>query len=122
MVDIGVPTATAVQIPEAPPIQEPAAKRTVPLGSGKFANKPIAKPSPATNSSLEIELDEIRRAWRKYRSTNSRDAVYIYLASVFGIVTRWRRLDCAVKKSRAALRVRPNPPQMKPEPFGIVIF
>ena len=38
------------------------------------------------------------------------------------MVTRWQRLDCALKKSRAALRLRPNPPQMKPEPFAIVIF
>jgi hypothetical protein len=35
---------------------------------------------------------------------------------------RWRRLNCALKKSRAALRLRPNPPQMKPEPFAIAIF
>ena len=35
---------------------------------------------------------------------------------------RWRLLDCALKKSRAALRLRPNRPQMKPKPFGIVIF
>ena len=35
---------------------------------------------------------------------------------------RWRLLDCAMKNSKAALRHRPNPPQMKPEPFGIVIF
>ena len=35
---------------------------------------------------------------------------------------RWRRLNCALNKSRAALRLRHNPPQLKPEPFGIVIF
>jgi hypothetical protein len=35
---------------------------------------------------------------------------------------RWRRLNCALVKSKAALRLRPNPPQMKPEPFGIMIF
>jgi hypothetical protein len=38
------------------------------------------------------------------------------------LVMRWRRLDCALVKSKAALRLRPNPPQMKPEPFGIMIF
>ncbi len=57
-----------------------------------------------------------------YRSSHDRDAVYIYLASVFDIVMRWRRLNCALNKARAALRLRPNPPRMKPEPFGIVIF
>jgi hypothetical protein len=73
-------------------------------------------------SSIEAELAKVGSAWAKYRSTNSRDAVYIYLASVFGVVRRWRLLDCAMKKSKAALRLRPKPPQMKPEPFGIVIF
>jgi hypothetical protein len=60
----------------------------------------------------------VKRAWRIYQSTNSREAVYIYLASVFGIVTRWRRLNCAVKHSRTALRLQAGAPQMMPEPFG----
>ena len=38
------------------------------------------------------------------------------------MVTRWQRFDCALKNALAALRLRPNQPQMKPEPFGIVIF
>ena len=65
---------------------------------------------------------KIDKAWRKYRSTNSRDAVYIYLASVFALVTRWRRLNCALKNSQAALRLQADEPRMKSEPFGIVIF
>jgi hypothetical protein len=93
-----------------------------PPSSYPHARKPIAKPSIATKSFLGIELAEMDRAWRRYQSTNDRDAVYIYLAAVFGIVMRWRRLDCAMKESRMALRLHPNPPQMKPEPFGIVIF
>ena len=82
----------------------------------------FSKPTLHPVSSIEAELAEIDRAWRKYRSINDRDAVYIYLTSVFGIVMRWRRLDCAQKKSRAALRLRPKPPQMKAEPFAILIF
>ena len=35
---------------------------------------------------------------------------------------RWRLLNCAVKNSRAALRLQHDAPAMKPEPFGIVIF
>ena len=62
------------------------------------------------------------RAWRKYRLINDRDALYIYLASVFELVTRWRHLNCAFKNSRAALRLRGGAPQIKPELFGIVIF
>ena len=64
----------------------------------------------------------MRSAWEGYRSTNGRDAVYIYLTAVFRLVMRWRRLSCAMKNARAVLRLRPNPPLMKPEPFTIVIF
>ncbi len=79
MVDIAVPTAAAVQISEAPPAQAPAAKTTVgQFGSDKSRNKPVVKPNPASNSPLEIELAEMARAWRRYQSTNGRDAVYIY--------------------------------------------
>jgi hypothetical protein len=80
-----------------------------PLLKNALVSKPIVHPV----SSIEAELAEMDRAWRKYRSINDRDAVYIYLASVFGIVMRWRRLNCALGKSRAALRLRSNPLQMK---------
>ena len=117
-----VPTTRAVQAGDASPAQATPhiEKRPVGPSSDHSGNKPSA--SPPTKPLLEIELAEMGRAWRKYRSINDRDAVYIYLASVFGIVMRWRLLDCALKKSRAALRLRPNPPQMKPEAFSIMIF
>jgi hypothetical protein len=83
---------------------------------------PVSKPPLNPISSIEAELAEVRRAWARYRSTNGRDAVYIYLTAVFRLVMRWRRLNRAVKNSRAALRLQPNGPEFKPEPFGIVIF
>ena len=85
-------------------------------------DEPISTPTLNPISSIEAELAEIRRAWERYRSTNSRDAIYIYLTAVFGIVARWRRLNGAVKNSRTALRLQAGAAQMKPEPFGIVIF
>jgi hypothetical protein len=80
-----------------------------PLSSHPYARKPIAQPSFGERPNIEIELTQMSRAWRKYRSINSRDAVYIYLSTVFAVVMRWRRLDCALKNARAALRLRPNP-------------
>ena len=85
-------------------------------------NERISKPTLNLISSIEAELAEVRRAWERYRSTNGRDAIYIYLTAVFRLVTRWRRLNCAVKNSRTALRLQAGAAQMKPEPFGIVIF
>jgi hypothetical protein len=87
-----------------------------------FVKNTISRPTLNPVSSIGAELAELRRACGKYRTTNSRAAVYLYLEAVFALVMRWRRLNCALNKSRAALRLRPNPPQMKAEPFGIVIF
>ena len=66
----------------------------------RLKNALVSKPILHPVSSIEAELAEMDRAWRKYRSINDRDAVYIYLASVFKVVMRWRLLDCARKKSR----------------------
>jgi hypothetical protein len=100
-------------------MHQPVQRRRI--GQPTLQPQSPAKPKAAT-SEIEAELAEIKRAWGIYRSTNSREAVYIYLSKVFAVVGRWRRLDCALKNARAALRLRPNPPQMKPEPFAIVIF
>jgi hypothetical protein len=112
-------SATKSKVLTSPLVRQ---KIVSPVSRYTAVNEQISTPTPNPFSSLEAELAEVRRAWARYRSINDRDAVYIYLASVFGIVMRWRRLNCALKKSRAALRLRSNPPQMNPEPFGIVIF
>jgi hypothetical protein len=93
-----------------------------PVSRYPAVDEPISTPTLNSVSSVEAELAEVRNAWATYRSTNGRDAIYIYLTAVFRLVMRWRRLNCAVKNSRAALRLRSHPPQMKPEPFAIVIF
>ena len=84
--------------------------------------KPTSKPTANAIADIEAELADVKKAWQKYRSTNGRDAVYIYLEAVFAVVRRWQRLNSALKNSRAALRLQHDAPQMKPEPFGIVIF
>jgi hypothetical protein len=85
-------------------------------------NERISRQTLNPISSIEAQLTEVRRAWAKYRSTNSRDAIYFYLSAVFALVTRWRRLNCAVKNSLAALRLQHDAPQMKAEPFCVVIY
>ena len=85
-------------------------------------DKKASKPSPTLRATVEQELAEVRNAWQKYCSTNSRDAVYFYLEAVFAVVRRWQSLGCSLKNSRAALSLQTNAPQMKPEPFAIVIF
>ena len=100
----------------------PASSRELSPSRHSPGDKKIAKPSAAVRPEIEQELAEVRAAWQKYRSTNSRDAVHFYLESVFSLVTRWQRQQCAMKNSRAALRLKPRAPKMKPEPFARVIF
>jgi hypothetical protein len=113
------PLAKKPPIPTRPPIRK---KIVAPFSRHPLVKNPISKPTQNQVSSIEIELAPIRRAWAKYRSTNGRDAVYFYLEAIFAVVTRWQQLNCAMKNSRAALRLQHDAPQMKPEPFGIVIF
>ena len=107
-----------------PKPQNPAVlKRIVgPFSRYPLIKKALAKPASMASSEIEVELAAVKRAWAKYRSAKGRDAVYIYLEAVFDVVRRWQHLNCAIKKSQAALGLQADAPQMKPEPFGIVIF
>jgi hypothetical protein len=113
------PLAKKPPIPARPPVKE---KIVAPFSRYPSAKKPISKPTPNPVSTIEAELAKVISAWARYQSTNNRDAVYFFLEAVFLLVTRWQRLNCALKNSRAALRLQADAPQMKPEPFGIVIF
>ena len=85
-------------------------------------HKKVMQPSPTLRAQIERELAEVRAAWQRYRSTHDRNAVYFYLEAVFALVRRWERQQCALKNSRAALRLKPRAPKMKPEAFARVIF
>jgi hypothetical protein len=121
-IELTVPAGAVGQKSVKPKNQ--AVQRTIvgPPSLHPFPRISPAKPNVAAKPDIQTELAEIKRAWRAYQSTNSRVAVYIYLSSVFTVIMRWRRLNCAVKNSRAAVRLRANPPQMKPEPFAMVIL
>ena len=50
-----------------------------PLVKNALVKKPISRPTLNPVSSIGAELAEVRSAWARYRSTNGRDAIYIYL-------------------------------------------
>ena len=112
-------SATKSKVLTSPLVRQ---KIVSPVSRYTAVNEPISTPTLSSVSSVEAELTEVRNAYATYRSTNGRDAVYIYLTSVFRLVMRWRRLNRAVNNSGAALRLQPDGPAMKPEPFGIVIL
>jgi hypothetical protein len=92
-------------IPTRPPVR---VKIVGPFIRRPLVKKPITKPTPKAIADIEGDLGEPKKAWERYRSTNSRDAVYFYLEAVFAVVTHWQQLNCAMKNSRAALRLQHN--------------
>ena len=114
-----VPLAKGRPAPMRPFVRE---KIVGPFSRYPAAKKPISRPTLDLVATIEAELAKVGIAWARYQSTNSRNAVYIYLEAVFALVRRWQSLNCAVDNSQAALRLQHDAPQMKPEPFGIVIF
>jgi hypothetical protein len=121
-IELAVPAGEVGQGPAKQTNQTVQRKIVGPLSPLAIWRISIAKPKLTAKPDIDTELAEIRRAWRPYQSHNSRDAVYTYLSKVFAVVTRWQRLDCALKNARAALRLQTDAPQMKPEPFATVIF
>jgi hypothetical protein len=84
--------------------------------------KPNSKLTPKPSSTVEADLAKVVEVWARYRSTNGRDAVYMYLEMVFAVVRRWQRLERSKKNSRAILRLRNGARRMRIEPFSILIF
>jgi hypothetical protein len=113
-------SATKSKVLTSPLVRQKIVRQKIvsPVSRYTAVNEPISTPTLNSVSNVEAEMAEVRNAWVTYRSTNSRDAIYIYLPAVFRVVTRWQRLNCAVKNSRTALRLQAGAPQMMPEPFG----
>jgi len=138
LVDFNPPKQTNQRIPDksvGPFSQAPVAKHptapTNPVVRARIVGrssrcplptKPNSKLTPKPSSTVEADLAKVVDVWAMYRSTNGRDAVYMYLEMVFAVVRRWQRLECSKKNSRAILRLRNGAQRMRIEPFSILIF
>ncbi len=138
LVDFDPPKQTNQRIPDksvglfsqAPVAKQPTApinpvfqKRIVrPSSRCPLPTKPNSKLTPKPSRTIEADLAEVVEVWARYRSTNGRDAVYMYLEMVFAVVRRWQRRECSKKNSRAILRLRGGARRMRIEPFSILIF
>ena len=71
---------------------------------------------------VRADLRKLREAWLRYQSTEGREAVYIYLAAVFDVVSRWRRAGKVDQYCGLALSVHSTEIDMEPEPFAFLIF
>lgn len=68
------------------------------------------------------DLARIGEAWMRYRTTASRNAVYIYLTAIYKVVTEWRRNGWADEYCGLALSFQTDHVDMEPEPFAILIY
>jgi hypothetical protein len=94
-------------------------KRSVPKGF------PRAAQSPTHRGQIDVvkkDLAGVAEAWRKYRSTHSRDAVYPLLDKIFGIGKRWKTENRVSEYSRLAVELKQAPVRMYAEAFGILLF
>jgi hypothetical protein len=75
------------------------------------------------SSGVEDDLAQAKIAWKRYRATRERDAVYDYLGAVFKVVRRWRKEHRAKASSHQALKLAGRTNRVRNvEPFAIVIL
>jgi hypothetical protein len=87
----------------------------------KGASLDRSNPSRLSSKLLRSELAEIRKAWGEYQKTRTRDGVYQYLDTVYGLVGKWTRLQCAKSRARRALALQNIRLGGRVEPFAAVI-
>jgi len=71
---------------------------------------------------IERDLEPVRRAWKRYRKSYGKMAVYGFLRGVYTLVLEWK----AVKRCKAGtgrlLEMQEAPTYLVPEPFSLVIY
>jgi len=67
------------------------------------------------------EIERLRQAWRRYRKSRDRDAVYGFLARVFDLVMVWRKVGRAENRTVRALLSHSAAVDQEIEPFRDLI-
>jgi hypothetical protein len=62
-----------------------------------------SKDVPYTQEELEAEVDRIRRAWRKYRRSRSRNGIYRFFTCIFELGTTWTKVGKATGRVNHAI-------------------
>jgi hypothetical protein len=76
-----------------------------------------------TTEALKANLVRVRDEWVNYQNTRDRDGIYLYLNSVFELVSWWKHEQKAIEYAHRALSVQRRQPVPKiAEPFAVVIY
>jgi hypothetical protein len=68
------------------------------------------KPDDPMTEAVKHDVEVVIRAWRKYRSTRIRDAVYPFLQQVYDTGLKWKRANRVSEYCRLALELIESPP------------
>jgi hypothetical protein len=109
---------------EAPVNQKfPAAYRPITLKRPVDRAKPRPRSTrPGSIDVVKADLARVAAAWRKYQSTRSRDGVYGFLDTVYGVGKRWKAEDHVAEYCRRALKLQPAPTPMYAEAYAVLLF
>jgi hypothetical protein len=76
---------------------------------------------PYSSAALRQDLQRVRSAWEDAQATRDRNAIYGYLAAVYGLVAVWTAEGQEVDRARWALRFHRLEISEREDPFAAVI-
>jgi hypothetical protein len=77
---------------------------------------------PFSTDALQANLRRLQNELETVQANRDRDAIYQYLASVFGLVEWWAKEGKAIKRAYRALHLRGYSSVREPEPFAAIIL
>jgi hypothetical protein len=85
------------------------------------AKTPPKEAIPYSSAALRQDLERVRNAWEDCRASRDRNAIYGYLAAVYGLVAWWTAEGRDIDRSRRALRLQRLKVADREDPFAAVI-
>jgi hypothetical protein len=79
-------------------------------------------PIPFSTEAMKATLLRLQNEWETVQASRDRNAIYRYLAAVFGLVEVWSKEGKAVKRACRALHLRGHKPVREPEPHAALIL
>jgi hypothetical protein len=93
-----------------------------PTSLSTFQPKPSPKEAvPYSNEAMRQDLYRLRSTWEDAQSSRDRNAIYGYLAAVYGLVAWWTAEEQAIDRAHRALRLCRLEVSDREDPFAAVI-
>jgi len=75
-----------------------------------------------TTKDIERDLEPVRRAWKRYRKSHDKAAVYGFLREVYTLVLEWMHIKRSKARTGRLLQMQEVRSYMVAEPFSLVIY